>query len=275
MRHVLGLATGLALLLGDEPGRANPSRHDQVRIVYDRPKSAEALAIYRDLKGRRVLEGLREIVGGVRLPRSLTLRFAACNGEANAWYAPENRTVTLCYEYVRYVQDRAPKQASTAGIGRRDAVFGPLAQVFLHEAGHALFDLLDVPVLGREEDAADQFAAHVLLELPPAQARPIIDGIAHLYRSHAVEEEAEEAVLADDHSLALQRLYNLLCLAYGADRRAFGYLVAGGALPQARAEQCGAEYDLATDSLRRLFRSHLRGGRLERARVRRAFRWMF
>jgi len=27
--------------------------------------------------------------------------------------------------------------------------------LFLHELGHAVFDLLKIPVLGREEDAAD------------------------------------------------------------------------------------------------------------------------
>ncbi|WFT81772.1 MULTISPECIES: DUF4344 domain-containing metallopeptidase [unclassified Methylobacterium] len=274
MRRTLGLTAGLALAGSAVPGWATPSRDALIRVVYDRPVQAEALAIYRDLKGRRVLEELRNIIG-VRLPRPLTLKFSACDGEVNAWYAPESRLVTICYEYVRDVQDRAPKETPQAGVARHAAVFGPIALVVLHETGHALYDLLDVPVLGREEDAADQFAAMVLLELPPAQARPIIDGIAHHFRSHAAEEQAEEAVLADDHSLAFQRLYNLLCLAYGADRRAFGYLVEGGALPRARAAQCGAEYDLAAYSLRKLFRRHLRDGRIARARLRRAFQWMF
>jgi hypothetical protein len=35
--------------------------------------------------------------------------------------------------------------------------------MFLHETGHAVFDLLEVPVLGREEDAADLFSAYIML----------------------------------------------------------------------------------------------------------------
>ncbi|MBY0256217.1 DUF4344 domain-containing metallopeptidase [Methylobacterium sp.] len=275
MRSAVVRVASLALVVSALPVRADRLSGAGIQIVYQRPQQAETHAIYRDLKARRVLEGLRGIVRGVRLPHSLTLRLSVCGGEPNAWYAPETRTLTVCYEYVRDVADRASKIRSETGVTRRDAIFGPIAQVFLHELGHALYDLLDVPVLGREEDAADQFAALVLLELPPVQARRAIDGIAYLFRSQAAEETLDQAVLADDHSLTAQRLYNLLCLAYGADRGTFGYLVAGSALPKARAVQCGTEYDLAVYALQKLFRYHLRDGRMGRARIRRAFRWMF
>jgi hypothetical protein len=275
MRFAGEILVVLALALSAGPVRAKPAPDAPVRVVYDRPIQPDSLAIYHRVKKRRVLEGLREIAAGMRLPRSLTLRFSACRGEADAWYEPTNRTVTVCYEYVRDVEERVPGGMIPAGGTRHDVVFGLIAQAFLHETGHALYDLLDVPVLGREEDAADQFAALVLLELPPAQARHVVDSITRLFRSLSAEEPMETVVLADDHSLALQRLYSLLCLAYGSDRRTFGYLVASGALPRPRADRCGAEYDLAMYSLRKLFRHHLRGGRLERDRVRRAFRGMF
>ena len=34
----------------------------------------------------------------------------------------------------------------------------------LHELGHALFHKYDIPLFGREEDAADQFAAYFMLQ---------------------------------------------------------------------------------------------------------------
>jgi hypothetical protein len=37
------------------------------------------------------------------------------------------------------------------------------------------------------------------------------------------------------HGAPMQRFYNLLCMAYGADRETFGDLVTNGYLPQARA----------------------------------------
>ena len=33
----------------------------------------------------------------------------------------------------------------------------------LHETGHAAFDIFQVPLFGREEDAADLFAAYIML----------------------------------------------------------------------------------------------------------------
>jgi Zn-dependent peptidase ImmA (M78 family) len=42
-------------------------------------------------------------------------------------------------------------------------VIGPVSLVFLHELGHALLDVLQIPILGREEDASDQLATYMLL----------------------------------------------------------------------------------------------------------------
>ena len=78
MRWALGLAAGLALAAATLPARAARPGGAAIRIAYQRPAQAETRAIYRDLKARRVLEGLRTIVRGVRLPYALTLRLSAC-----------------------------------------------------------------------------------------------------------------------------------------------------------------------------------------------------
>jgi hypothetical protein len=273
MRGVFLLVLALAPILCVGPAWSGTAHGSRIRVLYQVPKAPEAQAIYREMRARRVLEGLRETLGIVRLPRPLTLRLAECHGDVNAWYAPETQSVTVCYEFIQEVQDRAPKDTSPAGVTRHEALVGPVAQVFLHETGHALFHLLDVPVLGREEDAADQFAALILLRLEPAQARQVINGSTYLFASYAAEEKPGQDDLADDHSLFQQRLYSLLCLAYGSDRRTFRYLVERGDLPKERARNCAAEYDQAAFAVGRLLRSHLRGGRVERERIRLGFRW--
>jgi Putative metallopeptidase len=58
---------------------------------------------------------------------------------------------------------------------------GPTTDVFLHEAAHATFELMQIPVLGREEDAADALAAYYVLQLPPEQKRGLILGSAYAY----------------------------------------------------------------------------------------------
>ena len=44
-------------------------------------------------------------------------------------------------------------------------VVGNMLFVFVHEMGHALVHEMDVPVLGREEDAADAFATLTMLKV--------------------------------------------------------------------------------------------------------------
>jgi hypothetical protein len=47
---------------------------------------------------------------------------------------------------------------------------------------------------------------------------------------------------ASAHGLPEQRLYNMLCMAYGADPVLFADVVADGYLPKYRADHCDYEY---------------------------------
>ena len=49
----------------------------------------------------------------------------------------------------------------------------------------ALFDMLRVAVLGREEDAADQVSSFIILELGKEEARRLIGGVAHAFKTEA------------------------------------------------------------------------------------------
>ncbi|MET0284227.1 MAG: DUF4344 domain-containing metallopeptidase, partial [Polyangiales bacterium] len=45
-----------------------------------------------------------------------------------------------------------------------------------------------------------------------------------------------------EHSLNQQRFYQILCLVYGSNPRAYQALVSDGVLPASRAQRCPAEY---------------------------------
>ena len=47
---------------------------------------------------------------------------------------------------------------------------------------------------------------------------------------------------ADAHGTPSQRFFNVLCLAYGADKELFADFVSSGILPKERAESCDDEY---------------------------------
>src|SRR5687768_7657407 len=69
---------------------------------YPRVENKDFLAIQKDLKKEKVLEGLAAALNETfALPKNITLAFDQCD-EANAYYEPDSRTVTMCYELVEY-----------------------------------------------------------------------------------------------------------------------------------------------------------------------------
>ena len=117
---------------------------------------------------------------------------------------------------------------------------GAFVGVMLHEVGHAVFYMLDVPVFGREEDAADQIASFIVLQFNRDVARTVTRGLAYVWS--VLGNPKEWAQYADEHGTAAQRFYNTLCLAYGGEREWFKDFVDKGWLPKERADNCASEY---------------------------------
>jgi len=143
-----------------------------------------------------------------------------------------------------------PDETTPAGIEPADTVVGPFFDTVLHEFAHAMFDMFYTPIFGREEDAADQLAAYLYLQLGEDEARRLILGTTYNYlvvetrdedSAQTVEEFIEDS--AETHSLPAQRAYNLLCMAYGANPKLFADLVSNEYLPEHRVEFCEEEYE--------------------------------
>jgi hypothetical protein len=200
--------------------------------------------IYERFKGLHLLERFSRFLAPLQLPVTLRLVTKQCgpaDNEATSFYSPTERSINLCYELVRDFEDGAPKATTPEGITRSDAVIGSIVSTMLHESGHAIYNLLRVPVLGREEDAADQIAAYIMLQFDREIARTIIKGAAWKWYSKNWTGPA----LWDVHSTALQRLATYLCMAYGKEPAAFQEFVDANWLPASRAPNCPREYEQA------------------------------
>src|SRR4051812_25435135 len=200
-------------------GHANAapkSKPNQIKYEYVPPKNPAHQSIHDQMKQGRALEHLQELLSPIRLPYPLTLKVVGCDGNVSAWYNDE--VITVCYEMLAEILKSAPAQDLPGGLSRTDTVLGPVLAVFLHETAHAVFNMLQIPVLGREEDAADQFAAYVMLRLSKDEARRMILGSAY---HHAIQMPGPQVTvpirsLSDEHSTPAQRTFNILCIAYGA-----------------------------------------------------------
>jgi len=134
-----------------------------------------------------------------------------------------------------------------ADDGRTRFVEANLLGIFYHEFGHALIDILQLPVFGQEEDAAD-VASILLIDLffeeDAAQALAYDTAFGFLAEAELVDEVAYWGV----HGPDAQRFYNTVCLFYGANPEARDGFAADLGLPEDRAETCPDEYDLALSS---------------------------
>jgi hypothetical protein len=246
----------LAAISGAQAQRAD-LRPNRVVTKYLPPKNPEHRALHDLLIAQQPLKMLQELMSPVRLPRPLTLQVEGCDGDSNAYY--ENDTVSVCYEYLEEIRQNAPKQTTPAGVTPQDALIGPFADVFLHEVGHALIEMLEIPVLGREEDAADQISAFMMLQLDKDEAKRLIAGAAYVFKGdvQAAKVTVRLKEFADEHGHPAQRFFNLLCIAYGKDPVLFADLVEKGFLPKERAEGCEFEYEQVAYAFQKLIAPHL------------------
>ena len=249
-------------------------RVDQVRIVYAPPTEPKHQLTYETLRQRGLLELLRTLLSPFRLPRRLTLELKGCDGKVEAFY--ERDTATFCYEYVELIQQHAPAVGTPGGLIPADAVFAAIIETFLHEVGHAIFDMLRIPILGREEDAADFVSAYILLQFPPEDARRLVQGVGFLLASEAkalMKEAPKLRTYANEHGLPAQRYYNFLCMAYGSNPKIFANAVSRGRLPEERAQGCAEEYETLKRAFHKLIRPYVDQVRLRKARSEVRFNW--
>lgn len=252
-KAVLAAAMVFALSTAIPAQAAPTAKSNQITYEYVPPKNPAHQAIYDQMKQGRALEHLQELLSPLRLPYPLMLTVAGCDGVPNAWYG--NEVIKVCYELLAEMLKNAPAQDLPIGISRGDTIVGPVLDVFLHETGHAVFHMLQIPILGRQEDAADQFAAYIMLRLGKDEARRMILGAAYGYNiqmPQGAKVTVPVDIFSDEHSLPAQRAYNVLCIAYGADKKLFADVVDEGFLPKKRAESCSYEYEDLTFAMTKL-----------------------
>ena len=255
-RLLVAMVGGLALWASPAAAQAPAAAvGGQVRISYGEPKTPAHRVIYERLQKRRVLEDLQEFLSPLKLPAPLTIKIEACNGVVNAYYS--NQAVTICYEYIAWIHQVARQVTLSNEISLEDAVVGPFVDVLLHEVSHAIFDLLKIPLFGREEDAADQLAAFILLQFGNDVARRTIVGAALLFRQMSIEQQPGTADYAAVHGLPAQRFINVLCIAYGAQPQLFADFVKQGFLPVHRIGHCRWEYRQIAHAFKTLISPHI------------------
>jgi len=244
---------------------------DEAGNSYRKPIPQFRQRIRTRMMERRVLEEYAEFLSPLRLPRPLRLFASDCDGGLlnSPHYNSVLHAINMCYSFSYaaerglrdLINDHRDDKWWTPGSFEQ-LMAGLYVGVLLHETGHAAFDLMEVPVLGREEDAADQIAAFIALQFGKDNARTIIKGFSNYWGYSAFVSKADPGPslnpddpnyrncandafchYADEHGTASQRYYNVLCMALNDQHRdMFKDILDANLLPEGRLQRCNKEY---------------------------------
>lgn len=88
----------------------------------------------------------------------------------------------------------------------------------LHETGHAYIEDQNIPVLGKEEDAVDNFATILMIDFLEDGAEMAISAAdMFAFESDYRPDYYDFGEYIDEHSFDLQRYFSTLCLVYGSE----------------------------------------------------------
>ncbi|NVD08581.1 hypothetical protein FCU94_17180 [Vibrio sp. JPW-9-11-11] len=149
--------------------------------------------------------------------QALTVEYG---GDQGPLYNPETHVVHIPYSFYQealsyFKQNKYDqKYGKSAKAGTMDTILHTL----LHEVGHAYIADQAIPVLGKEEDAVDNFAAIIMIEYLNDGADAAISAAdMFAFESAQRPDYYDFGEYIDEHSFDLQRYFSTLCLIYGSD----------------------------------------------------------
>lgn len=127
----------------------------------------------------------------------------------------------------------------------------------LHELAHAVIDLNDIPVLGGQEQAADQIALMLLIlanhsseqSINPETLNKLLAISGEWMLEWQEEKKSNLPAYWGTHPLSIQRFYEVTCLAYGSHPEQMETIRKESMLPVERAWDCDLEFKKTREAL--------------------------
>lgn len=141
----------------------------------------------------------------------------------------------------------APGAAMAQQEEVKSYVASNLLAIFYHEIGHALVDVMQLPIFGQEEDAADVLSILMIHDLFEEEAAVQMT-YDTAWSFWADSQAYKETVYWDVHGPDLQRYYTTVCLFVGGNIEEREDIAQDLELPEERLETCEEEFALAYDS---------------------------
>jgi hypothetical protein len=145
-------------------------------------------------------------------------------------------------------------------IDRVEFVAGNTLVLLSHELGHVLIAEMHLPLLGREEDAADTYAALRMLTFGTSFSQHELAQAAQgwFLNDRRDQEIGEKPLYYDEHNLNQQRAYQILCLMVGSDPDKFKGLADQMKMPETRQRSCKRDFAKTSEGWQTVLKPWLR-----------------
>ena len=148
-------------------------------------------------------------------------------------------------------------------------IVGNMLFAVAHEMGHAVVGELELPVLGREEDAADSFATVASIKMMTDFSNRVLMEAARGWFLNARRDKKEGAMALyyDEHGMNEQRAYQIVCFMVGSNPVMFQDLAKMNKLPATRVKSCREDYAIAAWAWETVLKPHLRAPDQPKAKI--------
>jgi hypothetical protein len=222
----------------------NAYAKNQLEVIYEPSKQYDS--VRQSLQSSEALKELFSTLNeNFKFPKGLKIVFS--NAEDTA-YDPETNKILVNYDFAQEIEDIFTKAKAEIDGKPKEAAIQALMYMIIHELAHALIHNYDLPIVGKEEDAADSLASVLLSEYFEGGQEAVLDAATFFDLVSADRKELTDEDFFDEHSLDEQRLYNALCYVYGSDPKKYADVKKIAGFPTERAELCKEDYAKLADS---------------------------
>ena len=224
------------------------------RFVRNNPvESNEKILEFVDDESNVLITKMNEFI---TIPKDIVFIFGAEDGPL---YDPDTREILMTDDFTYDVMDRF---IDANYVDNEEQLFNVTMDVvehtLYHELAHALIDILKLPVLGKEEDTADNLATMLVIHTNE-NGSDIALSAADFFDLEGEEiEELTDEDFWGEHSLDFQRFYNTVCLIYGSEPKQSEYLIEELNIDENRAQLCIDDYHRQNESWKKILQPHLK-----------------
>lgn len=208
-----------------------------INISYDKPKNKADRDIKKLIQDSKVNEDFAIFVDQTfKISKDINIVYGYNQGPQ---YDPSSNTIAISYDFIDEMYYRFEKKHKGDVTNK---VFDSLLHTLLHEFAHAFIFVENIPVVGKEEDAADGLANIMILESFENGADITLNAAELFLLESKDRPNHTKEDYWDEHSLDIQRYYSTMCYIYGSAPEKYESLARNLGYDDYRKNFCEGDY---------------------------------